>query len=252
MTFPRNAMVLAAGLGRRMRASKTDPPKPLTRIAGVSLLDRMLARLADFGVERVVINLHHKPEMIEAHMRDADYPFDVVFSDERDRLMETGGGVCKAVAGLRPELGSAPLFVCNADVFWLDNNAEAAGSALEKLAESFDPDVMDACLLLAAKDQCIGHDGNGDFFRAENGLITRRGRAAAAPFVYAGVQILTPALFDRIPANLRDSPFSMNVLWDIALAGRKLFGCRLDGAWFHVGTPEGVRDAEKTLREKKS
>lgn len=274
-TRPTHAIVLAAGLGRRMQASDNDPPKPLTEIGGITLLDRMLTRLADFGVTRVVINLHHKPEMIEAHLLDADYPFEIVFSDERACLMETGGGVLQALH----HLGDAPFFVCNADVLWLDNAPDNTLTALDRLAGSFDPDQMDACLLLAARDKCSGYEGAGDFtftskMDISDGKIERlkgeqaRAQSAEASFapvapqinagvyagfyvgVYAGVQIVSPSLFDKTPDAVRSQPFSFNILWDEALVGARLFGCSLDGTWLHVGTPEGVRDAERILQEK--
>ena len=246
MSKPTHAMVLAAGLGQRMQASETDPPKPLTKIGGIALLDRMLTRLAGFGVTHVVINLHHKSEMIEAHLRDVDYPFEIIFSDERASLMETGGGVFQAL----PLLGDMPFFVCNADVLWIENAKNGNTKTLEKLASTFEPEKMDACLLLASRDNCTGYDGAGDFNYTLHGKIERRKVQSGAEWIYAGVQIVSPSLFEKTPEVVKSHPFSFNVLWDEALAAERLYGCSLDGTWLHVGTPQGVQDAERILQEK--
>ena len=247
---PTHAMVLAAGLGRRMQASENDPPKPLTKIGGVTLLDRMLTYLADFGVTHVVINLHHKSEMIEAHLRDLDYPFEIIFSDERACLMETGGGVYQAL----PMLGNKPFFVCNADILWIENTSNDKMTALEKLAGTFEPEKMDSCLLLASRDNCPDYDGAGDFNYTQHGKIERRrsqsGDRLEAKWIYAGVQIVSPSLLDKTPETVKSRPFSFNLLWDEALSAARLYGCSLEGTWLHVGTPEGVRDAERILQEK--
>ena len=247
---PTHAMVLAAGLGRRMQASENDPPKPLTKIGGITLLDRMLTYLADFGVTHVVINLHHKSEMIEAHLRDLDYPFEIIFSDERACLMETGGGVYQAL----PMLGNKPFFVCNADILWIENTSNDKMTALEKLAGTFEPEKMDSCLLLASRDNCSGYDGAGDFNYTQHGKIERRrsqpGEQSGAKWIYAGVQIVSPSLLDKTPEAVKSQPFSFNVLWDEAHAAARLYGCSLEGTWLHVGTPAGVRDAERILQEK--
>ena len=247
---PTHAMVLAAGLGRRMQASENDPPKPLTKIGGITLLDRMLTYLADFGVTHVVINLHHKSEMIEAHLRDLDYPFEIIFSDERACLMETGGGVYQAL----PMLGNKPFFVCNADILWIENTSNDKMTALEKLAGTFEPEKMDSCLLLASRDNCSDYDGAGDFNYTQHGKIERRrsqpGEQSGAEWIYAGVQIVSPSLLDKTPEAVKSQPFSFNVLWDEAHAAARLYGCSLEGTWLHVGTPAGVRDAERILQEK--
>lgn len=246
MSKPTHAMVLAAGLGRRMQTAEKDPPKPLTKVAGIALLDRMLSRLADFGVTHVVLNLHHKSEMIEAHLRDVEYPFEIIFSDERACLMETGGGVYQAL----PLLGDKPFFVCNADVFWIENAKNGKMTTLEKLASTFEPEKMDSCLLLASRDSCSGYDGAGDFNYTLHGKIERRGGASSAEWIYAGVQIVSPSLLEKTPEAVKSHPFSFNVLWDEALVAERLYGCSLDGTWLHVGTPKGVQDAERILQEK--
>lgn len=247
---PTHAMVLAAGLGRRMQASENDPPKPLTKIGGVTLLDRMLTYLADFGVMHVVINLHHKSEMIEAHLRDLDYPFEIVFSDESACLMETGGGVYQAL----PLLSNKPFFVCNSDILWIENTTNDKMTALKKLASTFEPEKMDSCLLLASRDNCSGYDGAGDFNYTQHGKIERRrsqpGEQSEAEWIYAGVQIVSPSLLDKTPEAVKSQPFSFNVLWDEAHAAARLYGCSFEGTWLHVGTPAGVRDAERILQEK--
>lgn len=238
------AMILAAGLGTRMRLAEDAPPKPLTAIAGRTLLDRMLDRLKDAGIRRVVVNVHFKAAALEAHLAASAHGLDVVISDERDCLMETGGGVVQA----RSLIGDAPFMVCNADILWqeTDNN-------LQNLRDIFDADKMDACLLLANRERCTGYDGRGDFHVEKQsdshmGRLIRRDRedgTATAPFVYAGVQIVNPTLLDDAP----DGPFSFNLLWDRALADRRLYGVELSGTWMHVGTPEGLDEAEKRLAD---
>jgi MurNAc alpha-1-phosphate uridylyltransferase len=248
----RTAMILAAGLGTRMRLAEDAPPKPLTVIAGRTLLDRMLDRLKDAGIRRVVVNVHFKAALLEAHLAASTHGLEVVISDERDGLMETGGGVVQA----RSLLGDAPFTVCNADILWqeTDNN-------LQNLLDVFDADKMDACLLLANRERCTGYDGRGDFHIAVNpdspaGRLSRRddiektatAPVVYAPFVYAGVQIVNPALLEGAP----EGPFSFNVLWDKALAERRLYGVELSGTWMHVGTPEGLAAAEKRLAENRA
>ncbi len=226
------AMVLAAGLGTRMRARAEDPPKPLTEIAGRTLLDRLLDRLEAGGMTRIVINLHHKADRITGHLAQRD-GVEIVFSDERARLLETGGGVKKAL----PLLGDEPFFVCNGDIIWQEN-----ADILAALHAHFDAHRMDALLMLAPLAACTGYDGQGDFERHGDGRLTRA-RSAQAAFVFCGVQILSPAAFDATP----EGAFSLNHIYDSAAATGRLYGAVLDGRWMHVGTPEGVRAAETIL-----
>ncbi len=228
-----SAMVLAAGLGTRMRARAEDPPKPLTEIAGRTLLDRMLDRLEHAGVARIVVNLHHKAERISTHLATRTSDSDIVYSDERAALLETGGGVKKAL----PLLGPAPFFVCNGDILWQEN-----ADILAAMCARFDPHRMDALLMLAPCAACTGYDGTGDFDRHGDARLTRR-QGDQAAYVFGGVQILSPTAFAGTP----EGAFSLNEIYDRAAARHRLYGEVLDGVWIHVGTPEGARAAENIL-----
>jgi len=228
------AMVLAAGLGKRMRPLTDAVPKPLVRLKGKPLLDHVLDRLADGGITRAVVNVHYKADQIEAHLAGRMHP-EIVISDERDALLETGGGVVRAL----PLLGDAPFLIHNSDSVWI----EGVGSNIARLIEAFDPKRMDSLLMLALGASSLGYGGQGDFVMAPDGLIARRGESRQAPFVFTGVSIAHPRLFDSAPAG----PFSLNVVWDRAIREGRLYGFRLDGAWMHVGTPEALIEAEHCL-----
>lgn len=230
-----HGMILAAGKGTRMRAAADDPPKPLTEIGGISLLARMMARFEAAGIRRIIVNMHHKAAFIEAAIAAHQGPADVVLSDERAALLETGGGVKKAL----PLLGAAPFLVANGDVLWCE-----ARPAVAALCAAFDPARMDALLLLADTQTASGYDGSGDYDLAADGRLSRK-TDDAAPYVFAGVQILSPAIFAAMP----DGAFSLNLVYDAAQADGRLFGQVLDGQWMHVGTPEGRAAAEAKLSE---
>jgi MurNAc alpha-1-phosphate uridylyltransferase len=233
-TVPNTAMVLAAGLGRRMRPLTDTLPKPLVPVAGRTLIDRVLDRLQEAGVPRVVVNLHYFRETLEKHLHARQAP-SLDLSPEND-LLETGGGVRLAL----PKLGAAPFFVANADVLWLDG----ATPALRRLARAWNDGEMDALLLLQSATTAIGYEGFGDYFCDPAGRLRRRRRnTEIAPFIFAGVQILHPRLFKDAPAG----PFSLNVLYDKAEEAGRLWGMRHDGLWFHVGTPEGLAETESWL-----
>lgn len=232
----RRAMVLAAGLGKRMRPITDALPKPLVAIAGKPMLDHALDRLAEAGVEAAVVNVHYLADQIEAHLAGRLRP-QVVISDERGALLETGGGVKKAL----PLLGEAPFFHVNSDSLWSENGV----SNIAAMARAWDPAAMDMLLLLAEREGSVGFDGAGDFFRDGAGRLARRGGAATAPFVYAGVAILKPGLFADTP----EGPFSLNLLFDRAIAQGRLFGHELAGRWLHVGTPEAIPLAEAAYIE---
>jgi len=227
----RRAMVLAAGLGQRMRPITDTLPKPLVAIGGKAMLDHALDRLAEAGIEEAVVNVHHLAGQIEAHVAGRKQPR-VTISDERAQLLETGGGVRKAL----PLLGSEPFFHINSDSLW----SEAGPSNIAAMAAAWNPHSMDLLLLLAPRETSIGFDGAGDFFRDEAGRLTRRGRAGSAPYIYAGVAILKPELFADTP----EGPFSLNILFDRAIAAGRLHGAVLEGQWLHVGTPEAIAPAE--------
>ena len=226
-------MILAAGRGTRMRPKPDDPPKPLIEIAGQSLLARMMDRLIAAHVSRIIVNVHHKAEMIEAALQNYQNQVELHISDERAALLETGGGVKNAL----PLIGDKPFFVCNADILWQENSP-----ALADLAQGFDAARMDGRLLLAARATGTGYDGKGDFDLLDDGRLRRRD-SAEAPYIFAGVQILTPAIF----ADMSDTAFSLNRAYDAALARNRLYGAVLDGIWMHVGTPEGRQIAEHIL-----
>ncbi|MGD0333194.1 MAG: nucleotidyltransferase family protein [Xanthobacteraceae bacterium] len=231
---PKRAIVLAAGLGTRMRPYNGQVPKPLVQIGGKSLIDYSLDRLADAGVERVVVNVHHLADALERHLASRQRPH-IVISDERAELLGTGGGIAKAL----PQLGDAPFFLVNSDTVWLDG----VKPNFARLADAFDPAAMDALLLLAPTTESIGYSGRGDFAMLADGRLRRRSEREVVPFVYAGAAILSPALFAGAPAGA----FPLTPLFDRAGAKDRLFGLRLEGLWMHVGTPEAVAAAEAAL-----
>ena len=232
--MPRTAMVLAAGLGERMRPLTDKLPKPLVPVAGKPLLDHVLDRLAAQGVERAVVNVHYLADLIEKHLASRKAP-QIVISDERGKLLNTGGGVVKAL----PNLGAEPFFHINSDTIWIDG----VQPNLERLAEGFDPDTMDALLLLAASNDSIGYAGRGDFMMATDGRLKKRSEREMAPFVYAGAALLRPELFKDAP----DGAFSLTALFDRAAEAGRLHGLRLEGVWMHVGTPGAIAEAEAAI-----
>jgi len=236
MTRARTAMVLAAGYGARMRPLTTAMPKPLVKLAGRALIDHVLDRLAAAGVETAIVNVHYLPEQIEAHMRErSGRPPKTIISDERDLLLDTGGGAKMAL----PELGAGPFFIHNSDSVW----AEGASPALPHMLRLWDPERMDCLLLLAPMSTSLGYHARGDFDMAPGGKLARRGERQVVPFAFAGVSLCEAKLFDDAP----DGPFSLNLLWDQALAKGRLYGVRLDGRWMHVGTPEALAEAEASF-----
>ncbi len=231
---PRTAMVLAAGFGERMRPLTDRMPKPLVPVAGRPLIDHVLDRLAAAGIERAVVNVHYLADQIERHLKSRTAPA-IVISDERDKLLDTGGGVVKALGAI----GNEPFVHVNSDTIWIDG----VKPNLEKLAEAFDPALMDALLLLAPVSTSIGYAGRGDFTMAADGRLTRRSERDVAPFVYAGAAILRPELFKGAP----DGAFSLTTLFDRAAAAGRLHGLRMEGVWMHVGTPEAIKEAEAAI-----
>jgi len=233
-------MVLAAGKGLRMRPLTKDRPKPLVEVAGVALIDRALERIVEAGIRRAVVNLHYRGDMLRRHLTGrAD--IDVCFSDESDALLETGGGVKKALRLLKDEQGRAkPFFVANSDALWLDRKV----SALARLAEAWDGRRMDALLLLHPKSKAVGYQRDGDYRRAGDGRLTRS-IAKPAPYVFTGIQILHPRLFKGAPRGA----FSSVGLYDAAQSAGRLFGVVHDGSWMDVGTPASVKIAERELAD---
>ncbi len=229
------AMVLAAGLGHRMRPLTDTRPKPLVEVGGKPLIEFGFDRLRAAGIKKAVINVHYHPEQIEAWARRQNGLM-IEISDERDELLDTGGGIAKAL----PRLGSAPFFVLNSDSFWIDGTEPA----LARLRNAWNDTVMDCLLLLCPKQRALGYDGSGDFILSEDGRLRRRGPDDEA-LVYIGAYLIHPRLFIGAPPG----KFSMNLLWDRALKKGRLFGISHSGRWIHVGTPAAVEKAEKALAE---
>lgn len=233
--IPHTAMVMAAGLGTRMRPLTDAMPKPLIEVAGKTLLDRVLDPLTAAGVKRVIVNVHWCAEQVEAHMA-ARGDLDVVISDERGERLETGGALAKA----RPLLGDDPIYVVNTDAFWAPETPEP----FHNLAEQFDPAEMDGLLLLADRTRSLGFNGPGDFFLGENNRVAWRGDAGSAPYAFAGLRIVKPQLFDNEPVRA----FSVLETWRPLVEAGRLFGCPLDRFWLHVGDPTALEDADMWMR----
>lgn len=228
------AMVLAAGLGTRMRPLTDQLPKPLVPLAGRALIDHVLDRIADAGIETAVVNVHYRADQIERHVAGRRRPR-ILVSDERDALLDTGGGVARA----RPLLGVQPFLVHNSDTVWI----ESGGSNIRRLMQRFAPGEMASLLLLAPRDTSLGYDGDGDFHLAADGRLSRRRAGERAPFVFAGASILQPHLFDACPSGA----FSLNAVWNHAMAEGRLYGMVLDGVWMHVGDPAALAAAEARI-----
>lgn len=229
-----HAMLLAAGLGTRMRPLTDETPKPLIRAGGKTLLDHNLDQLVTAGIETVVVNVHYFAEQIEAHCARRAVPR-ILISDERAALLDSGGGVRKAL----PLLGNGPFFCLNADTIWLNGPR----SNLRRMAEFFDPAAMDILLMVAPTVTTIGWGNRGDFRLLQDGRLERTGRHEVVPFAYCGAAILKPALFENRPEI-----FSLNRLFDEAQEAGRLYGLRLDGLFMHVGTPDALAEAESALR----
>lgn len=233
---PDTAMVLAAGLGTRMRPLTDKMPKPLIPVAGKALLDYALDRFSDAGVNRAIVNVHYLADQVETHLSDRRAP-EIVISDERDLLLETGGGLKKA----RPHFGDAPVFCTNTDAILIDAAQEEACTSLSETWRSLE---MDALLLLVPIENTSGYDGKGDFNRNTDGRIALR-EGSTAPLVFTGLQLISPALIDEGP----EGPFSTRILWDLASARGRLFGVVYKGDWMHVGDPQGLAAAEARLAD---
>jgi MurNAc alpha-1-phosphate uridylyltransferase len=233
---PAKAMVLAAGLGVRMRPLTDRMPKPLVRVAGRPLLDHALDKLADAGVSEAVVNVHYLPDQIIAHTASRTRPR-VIISDERDQVLGTGGGVVKAL----PLLGPDPFFHVNSDSLWIDG----VRPNLARLAEAFDPQRMDILLLMAPTTSSIGYGGRGDYSMLPDGALRKRREHQVVPFVYAGAAIMSPSLFADAPSG----EFSLTKMFDRANEQERLFGLRLECVWMHVGTPDAVGAAEEAFLE---
>lgn len=235
---PRTAMVMAAGLGKRMRPLTATRPKPLVEVAGKALIDHVFDRLRASGVERAVVNVHYLADAVEAHLRNRVQGIAVTVSDERARLMETGGGLVQA----RDLIGKDPFLVVNSDNLWVDGPSDA----IRMLAARWDDATMDALLLMVPLARAHHHTGQGDFRLAPDGrIVGRRQPGRLAPFVYTGVQILSP----RVIADWPDGPFSTMLFWERAIAAGRAYGLVHQGLWFDVGTPAAVGLTEAMLAD---
>lgn len=236
MTAPTRAMIMAAGLGTRMRPLTDSLPKPLVKVQGKALIDHAIDRLVEAGVTTIVVNLHYKAEMLKEHLSHRK-DVEIRYSDETDGLLGTGGGVVKALH----EFGDEPFFIHNSDTIWV----EGYGHALDRMKQRWDPEAMDGLLLIVPLIHSMGYEGVGDFMMDSVGHLTRVPPGRVSPFAYPGVQIVHPRLFADHP----EGGFSTNVLWDRAIEEGRLYGERLDGTWIHVGTPHAVAEAEAFLAD---
>ncbi len=231
---PHTAMLLAAGLGTRMRPLTDNCPKPLIKVQDRPLIEWVMAPLVAAGVRRIVINVHYLADQMEAYVRNRA-GIEIIISDERDAVLETGGALAKA----RPLLGDDPIFVFNTDAFWAPSSPEP----LFALANAFNPDREDERLVLADAGRSLGYSGHGDFFMMDDGKLVRRGEAESAPWVYSGARIVNPRLYD----TQRIERFSATRIWDALIPEGRLTGLPLESFWLHVGDPGALKDAEMWL-----
>ncbi len=233
---PTTAFVLAAGLGTRMRPLTDTLPKPLVPLAGRALIDHVLGRLAGAGITKAVVNVHYLADQIEAHVAGRTTPR-VVISNERDALLETGGGVVRAL----PLIGDAPFVIHNSDSVWIEHGP----SNLTRLLDAWNDERMDSLMLLAPTAASLGYDGRGDFHLEPGGRLARRSAHETAPYVFAGVSIIHRCMFN----GEAERRFSLNEVWDRAIAAGRLYGIVLDGLWMHVGDPQALSDANAAIAE---
>jgi len=236
MSKIRHAMIMGAGMGSRMRPLTDDRPKPLVTVAGKTLIDHSIDRLVAAGVTRIVVNVHYKADMLREHLARR-HGMEIVISDETEKLLDTGGGVVKAM----PHFGGEPFFIVNSDSIWVEGRT----AALPAMQAAWNAQTMDGLLLLADMETALGYDGDGDFALDGEGRITRARDRDQQPWAYPGIQIVHPRLFADAPAGA----FSTNMVWDRAIAARRLSGIVLDGVWLHVGTPQARDEAQEYLSE---
>jgi MurNAc alpha-1-phosphate uridylyltransferase len=230
-------MVMAAGLGKRMRPLTASRPKPLVKVAGKALIDHALDRLAAGGITRAVVNVHYLAGSLEAHLRRNAHGLDIAISDERAKLLETGGGLIRAL----PLLDGDPVLAVNSDNMWVDGPTDA----ISLLANRWDDAEMDALLLLVPLARANCHSGKGDFHMDAIGRISRRRPGRIAPFVFTGVQLISKRLLVDPPSDA----FSTNIFWDRAIATARAFGVVHQGLWFDVGTPGAIAKTEAILND---
>jgi len=233
---PHTAMIMAAGLGKRMRPLTASRPKPLIEVGGKALLDHVLEKLHTAGVRKVVVNVHYLADALEAHLASRAHGLEVVISDERDLLMETGGGLMQAA----PLIDCDPFLSLNSDNLWVDGPADT----IKLLTSHWDDAKMDALLLLVPLARALNHKGMGDFHMTRTGRLRRRQRSHVAPFVFTGIQMLSK----RILRDAPEGPFSTNIFWDRAIEEGRCFGAVHQGLWFDVGTPKSIQLTEAALQ----
>ncbi|MGI2036027.1 nucleotidyltransferase family protein [Rhizobium panacihumi] len=235
----KDAMVLAAGLGTRLRPITDRMPKPLVRVGGKAMIDYALDSLADAGVSRATVNVHHFADEMEAHL--AAYPrLDISISDERTGLMNSGGGLVKGLKLIKP----GRIFVMNADLFWIGEKT-GEKTNLQRLAEFFDAERMDMALLCVPIENTTGHNGKKDFGLAPDGKLARFTEGSGEAVVYAGAIVLDTSLFHDAPQDA----FNLNIYFDRAISAGRLYGIRMDGHWITVGTPDALVEAESVLEQ---
>ncbi len=233
----KTAMVMAAGLGTRMRPLTDHTPKPLVKVAGKPLIEYALDKLRLAGVTNAVVNVHYLPEQVEAYVADHVDDLSTKISDERSQLLETGGGLVQAL----PMIDGEPFYCINSDAIWTDGKVDA----LTRMAQAWDSGSMDGLLLLVPRERAFSHRGSGDFSIDDHSRPVRRGAALSAPFVHTGIQLLSRAFLNDAP----DGPFSTNILWDRAIAKGRLFALEHQGDWFDIGSPEAIAPTEEALRQ---
>jgi MurNAc alpha-1-phosphate uridylyltransferase len=233
---PDTAMVMAAGLGKRMRPLTASRPKPLVEVAGKALIDHVLDRLRSAGVKKIVVNIHYLADSLEAHLKARAKDFEVQLSDERGLLLETGGGMIRA----EPMIEADSFLVINSDNYWVDGPSDT----LRLLASLWREEEMDALLLLIPQARAGNHHGQGDFHMTADGRLTRRGKGKVAPFVFTGIQMVSKRLLRDAP----EGPFSTNILWDRAIEEGRCFGAVHQGLWFDVGNPAAIKATEHALQ----
>lgn len=236
MSGPTRAMILAAGLGTRMRPLTNDTPKPLVKVAGRCLIDHAIDRLKGAGVRMIVVNVHYHADKLRHHLARRD-DVEIRISDETDAILGTGGGIVRAL----PHFEGEPFFLHNSDSIW----AEGYGHALERVNARWNPETMDSLLLMASLVTSMGYEGRGDFLMDSEGRLTVVPEGQLSPFAYPGAAILHPRLFEGAPRGA----FPLLQLWERAIEKGRLFGVRLDGVWMHVGTPEALKEAEAFLAD---
>ena len=232
--IPRTAMVLAAGLGKRMAPITDTMPKPLVKVAGKPLIDWGLDALAGAGVNRAVVNVHYLAGQLEAHLAGRTSPA-IEISDERELLLDSAGGIIWAL----PQLGSGPFYVLNADTFWTD----VGKPNLVLLAEGWDDANMDILLMIAHMEQAVGREGGGDFTMSATGQLRRLKPGETSPYIYAGAAIIQPRIFAGAPFG----KVSLNRYFDEAIAADRLFGRPMEGMWLTVGTPGAIAEADAAI-----